>query len=391
MGLDEIDIGHDELIRHERPELPPLAEVSRYYALSEEARVYAGGGPCRQRLAARLSSRLGVAGCVPVANGTLGLMVALREACGSPSVERPLVATASFAAPAGACAITWSGFQPLFVDVEPGSWQLGADALDHALARDGTRCAGILAASTCGAAAPGELRARWRELADRHGLPLLIDSGAAFGAVDDEGRPVGARGEVEVFSFGASRPFAIGEGGAIVAPDPARVERLERLCGLGLDPGSGACAVAGLNAGLSELAAAAGLAMLDRYEDALARRQATATQLQTVFAAFPVSYQDGSDGSTWPGFHIRLPTAAMRDRLVAAASRMRIEVRCGFDPPLHRQPAFAGAVRADELTVSDALGAQTLSLPLANSLGPRQVVRLAELLEVGLSEGGREN
>jgi len=386
MGLEEIDIGRDELIRHERPELPPLEDVARYYALAEEARVYAGGGPCRRRLAGQLAARLGIAGSVPVANGTLGLMVALREACGEPTPERRLVVTAALAAPAGASAIVWAGFEPLFVDVDPASWQLDPAALAAALAEHGARCAGILAGSTCGAAAPASLLAAWRELAEERGLPLVIDSGAAFGAVDDAGREAGARGETEVFSFGASRPFAIGEGGAIVAPEPERIARLESLAGLGSEPGGGIPAVAGLNAGMSELAAAAGLAMLDRYEDALARRRATAAQLQAVFEHHPVSYQLGSEGSTWPAFHITLPSASARSRLVEAAERIRVEVRCAFEPPLHQRSGFAGAPVAGELPVSEMLSERIVSLPLANTLGPRQVVRLAELLESTFAE-----
>lgn len=385
MGLEEIDIGHDELIRHERPELPPLEDVARYYALAEEARVYAGG-PCRERLAARLAARLGVAGTVPVANGTLGLIVALREACGPASAERPLVATSSLAAAAGASAISWAGFQPLFVDVDPDTWQLDPAALAAALAEHGARCAGILAGSACGTTAPAASVSAWRALADEHGLALVIDSGAAFGAVDDAGRTAGARGEIEVFSFGASRPFAIGEGGAIVAPDLVRVRRLEGLAGLDRDGGEDAPAGAGLNAGMSELSAAAGLAMLDRYDDALARRRSTAAQLQEIFSHHPVTYQAGCERSTWPAFHIELPAPAARSRLVEAAEQLRVEVKCTLDPPLHRRPAFAGALCAGELPSTEILSARIVSLPVANSLGPRQMVRLAELLECAFAD-----
>lgn len=387
MGLDNLDIGQDETIRHERPELPPLQDVARYYALAEEARVYAGGGPCRQRLAARLAGYVGEVHCVPVANGTLGLMVALREACGEPSGRRRLIAVASYASAASACAIRWAGFEPLFVDVEERSWQLDPDALASALAAHGDACAGILAGSTFGTAPPERIRARWRELAEGHALALVVDSGPGFGAVDDAGRRLGGCGDVEVFSFQASRPFAIGEGGAILAPTRERADRLQRLAGHGIDPATGACEVPGLNAGISELAAAAGLAMLDRFEDSLSRRRATAAQLRDVFAEHPVAYQGGSETSTWPSFQLLMPDPDARRRAIDAAGELNIEVRCGFDPPLHEQPAFAGAPRGDSLEVTGRLSARMLLLPVANSLGPRQVVRLAELLDAALGSG----
>ena len=62
------ELGARELIRYQRPELPPLNDVSRYYALSEDAGFYSNGGPCHQLLAARLAAFAGGGVCVPVAN-----------------------------------------------------------------------------------------------------------------------------------------------------------------------------------------------------------------------------------------------------------------------------------------------------------------------------------
>jgi dTDP-4-amino-4,6-dideoxygalactose transaminase len=128
---------------------------------------------------------------------------------------------------------------------------------------------------------------------------------------------------------------------------------------------------------MSELTAAAGLAMLDRYEDVLGRRRSTAVELRDVFSGHPLTYQRGSTGSTWPSFPVLLPDAALRRRALELAARLKIEV--GFDSPLHRHPAFAEAARAGRLEVTELIGARILALPMANSLGPRQVVRLAEL------------
>lgn len=375
----------DETIRYQRPELPPLSEVARYYALAEEARFYSNGGPCCERLAGRLADYIGDVSCIPVGNCTLGLIAAIRGLCGTPDGQRKLIAVPSFTFTATACAIRWAGFEPLFVDIEPDSWQLAPDALAEALARYDGRVAGVMGCSTFGTAAPAAVRERWRSLCADAGMPLLIDSAAGFGGLDEGGLPLGAQGDTEVFSFHATKPFAIGEGGAVVTSDPDLAQRITRLINFGIDPDTRTSATVGLNAKMSELHAATGLAMLDRFTDALDRRRATARQLQALFSSQPLTYQTGSESSTWQVFQLLMPTPEDRRRALTLASAHNIEVRTCFDPPLHRHPAFHGAEIAGDLAITDHVAARTLSLPMANTMGPRQMVRLGRLMDAAFA------
>jgi dTDP-4-amino-4,6-dideoxygalactose transaminase len=370
-----------ETIRYLRPELPPLDDIARYYALSEEAHFYSNGGPCNQRLATRLAAYVGSAGCVPVSSCTLGLMAALREACGTPTGGRKLIATPSFTFTATSCAIRWAGFEPLFVDVDPDSWQVDPEALEAALAQHEGSVAGVMGCSTFGTPAPALIREAWRRTCATWGVPLLIDSAAGFGAVDDEGRRLGGLGDTEVFSFHATKPFAIGEGGAVMTADPDMAARIARTINFGIDPGSQTSVLAGLNAKMSELQSAAGLAMLDRFDDALSSRRATAKGLQARLAKYPLTYQSGSSGSTWQGFQLLMPDGASRRRAVTLAEELRVEVRTYFDPPLHRHPAFAQAPVAGDLAVTERIAGRSLSLPMASALGPRPIARISALMD----------
>jgi dTDP-4-amino-4,6-dideoxygalactose transaminase len=379
--LPDLDFAESETIRYQRPELPSLTDVARYYALAEEARFYSNGGPCCQRLAGRLADYLGDVSCIPVGNCTLGLIAAIRALCGNPDGRRTLIAVPSFTFTATACAIRWAGFEPLFVDIESDSWQLAPDALAEALARYDGRVAGVMGCSTFGTAAPTAVRDRWRRLCADADMPLLVDSAAGFGGLDADGLPLGAQGDTEVFSFHATKPFAIGEGGAVVTSDPDLAERITRLINFGIDPDTRTSATVGLNAKLSELHAATGLAMLDRFPDALDRRRATARQLQELFDGKPLTYQAGSEVSTWQVFQLVMPTPHSRQRALTLASEHNIEVRTCFDPPLHAHPAFDGAEIAGDLTVTDDIAARALSLPMANTLGPRQIARVGRLMD----------
>ncbi|HEX2410086.1 MAG TPA: aminotransferase class I/II-fold pyridoxal phosphate-dependent enzyme [Solirubrobacteraceae bacterium] len=362
-------------IRFQHPELPPMEEVLAYFERSREACWFSNGGPCASELTARLEARLGGdTTCVLVANATLGLMAALRAACGE---SGGLIVTPSYTFTATACAIRWAGFEPLFVDVDARNWQLHPAQLDRALAERGGEIAGVLACATFGTAPPPEVRSAWRELTAASGVPLVIDSAPGFGSLDLHGRPLGGLGDTEVFSFHATKPFAIGEGGMVATADPELAARIASLINFGLDE-TRISMDAGLNAKLSELHAATGLAALDRFDGVLAARRRVAGALRQATSRCGLTLQAGSGGSTWQFFQALAPDAAAREAVLDAARDLHVEARTLHAPPLHRHPAFVAAPRHGSLAVTDDLAARSLSLPLANDMTQAAVDRVAE-------------
>lgn len=369
------------IVPFQRPEPPPPDEILAYYALSQEAGFYSNGGPCARLLSTRLADYLGGGVfATPVGNCTLGLVVALRAACGMPSRGRRVVLVPAYTFTATACAIEWAGFEPLFVDIEREGWHLDPEALAAALERHGDEVAGVLATSTFGTAPPESQRARWRELCDAYGVPLVVDSAPGFGSRDEAGHRLGASGDTEVFSFHATKPFAIGEGGVVTTADPDLAARVGRLINFGLEPDTRVSATIGLNAKLSELHAAAGLAMLDRIDDVVARRQRNAAQLHAAIGPdVHLQLQRGAERSTWQIFHAICPTPGIRDRCVALAPEHGVEVRTMHEPALHTQPAFRHA-RREPLPVTEAAAARALALPMANTLSDADIERIAGLV-----------
>lgn len=367
----------DERIRFQHPELPPVEEVLAYFERSREARWFSNGGPCAAELTARIEERLGgETSCVLVANATLGLMAALRAACGEPGRKR-LIVTTSYTFTATACAIRWAGFEPLFVDVDPRHWHLDPQELETALGANAGDIAGVLACATFGTAPPPQFRAAWRELAAAHRVPLVIDSAPGFGSLDLHGRPLGGLGDTEVFSFHATKPFAIGEGGMVATADPELAARMASLINFGLDTDR-ISTETGLNAKLSELHAATGLAALDRFDGVLAARRRVAGELRQATSGCKLTLQAGSGGSTWQFFQALAPDHSSREAMLHAAQALNVEARTLHAPPLHRHPAFAAALRHGTLPVTDDLAARSLSLPLANDMPASAVARVAE-------------
>lgn len=368
------------VVRLQHPELPEPAAVLAYYERSREAGFYSNGGPCARLLAERLEAYVGgEVHAVPVANCTVGLMATLRAACGAPDGTRRLVLTPSYTFTATACAIEWAGFETAFVDVEPEGWHLAPAALEAALEHHAGQVAGVLACATFGTAPTRAQRAAWRAACERHDVPLLVDSAPGFGALDEHGHRLGGVGDTEIFSFHATKPFAIGEGGLVLTPDPDLAARITRLVNFGLRPGTRSSDEIGFNAKLSELHAATALAMLDGFDDVLARRRRSAQALRGALRGTPLTYQHGASRSTWQIFHVLAATPADRDACVRRAEEHGIEVRTMHDPPLHRHPAFAARPH-DGLAVTEDLAARSLALPMANDLPAAAIDRIAALV-----------
>ena len=180
------------------------------------------------------------------------------------------VVTSPFSFVASANCLLYEGAKPVFADVEPETLDLDPAA---AAAAVGERTVGLLPVHIFGyPAAMPELEA----LAARHGLGILEDACEALGAVDSEGRKVGARGNLATFAFYANKQMTTGEGGMIVPRDADEAARLrsERNQGRAVDMGWLDHDRLGFNYRLSDLAAALGVAQVEKLDSLLSAARA---------------------------------------------------------------------------------------------------------------------
>ena len=170
-------------------------------------------GPMGERFEREFAAWLGVDDAVAVSSGTTALHLGVRALGWGEGDE---VLTSPFSFVASANCLLYEGARPVFCDVDPETLNLDPAA---AAAAVGERTAGLLPVHIFGyPAAMPELE----ELAARHGLGILEDACEALGAVDSEGRMVGARGNLATFAFYANKQMTTGEGGMIVPAGPER-------------------------------------------------------------------------------------------------------------------------------------------------------------------------
>nr|WP_276508391.1 aminotransferase class I/II-fold pyridoxal phosphate-dependent enzyme [Modestobacter muralis] len=356
-----------------------MAAIAPYYRLAEEARFFSNGGPCERLLRAALSDHLGGVGTVPVNNATSGLIVAIKAVLDAHGTgDRPYVVMPSYTFVATAGAARIMGLQPLFIDVEPDSWQMDADALADVLDTFPGQVAAVLGTHTFGLPASAATQQRWKQLCADAGVPLVVDAAAGFGGLDDTGARSGRDTVPHVYSFHATKTFAIGEGGLITTLDEDLLQRIEALHSFGFAQGRLAT-YAGINAKMDELHAATALAALDSFDTVLARRREIAQTYRERLEPFGFRFQTGNAGGTWQAGYVSAPDAATRTAVLAVAAGRQIGVTAYYERPVHRHPAYAGSPVHGPLTVTDDLAARALALPMANDLSADEVDRVIDV------------
>lgn len=360
-----------------KPRLPPAAQLVEDYDAIIASNWFTNFGPKERAFAAGIGAWVGDRTAVTFTNATIALIGLLRCALGDGDRSREVI-VASFTFAAGPAAIEWAGFTPLLIDVEPDGLQPDLEQA-RALVLSRSSVAGILLTNTFGIG--NDAIAGWEALAADAGLPLLIDSAAGFGSRYADGTMVGTRGTAEVFSFHATKPFAIGEGGAVTTGDHELADRLRRFQNFSFAADRGADGL-GLNGKLAEIPAAIGLRQLERFETALQRRQDV---LERYRAGLPAGWRlpAGIERSSVCFATVLAPDRASRDRARERLTAAGVEARVYYTPAVHRQPQFADAPRSPSLAVTEDIGDRVLSLPVHEEMPAASIRRVVDALAGG--------
>lgn len=360
----------DVVVRFQHPVLPALQDVAGYFAASEGAAWFSNDGPCATLLTERIEKEVLGTRATLTSSGTSALAVALHATTlqqGAP--RRRLVAIPSFTFAAVASVVLWAGLEPVFVDVERDGWHMSPDHLAETMRIAGPqRFAAVISGTTFGIPPYRSITRAWEEVCARYGVPLIVDSAAGFGSEAEDGAPLGSQGTVETFSFHATKPFAIGEGGLVSTTDSALGERLRALVNFGFDTNRVVSGPIGTNAKMSEIQAAFGLSALDHFPENLAARRSAAHSARDELAKGGWSTQANNAKASWQFIPALAPDPEERARATERCQREGIEVRHYFKP-LHRHPGLAAFSRPAGLENTEWLAERSLSLPLSQTMG----------------------
>jgi perosamine synthetase len=332
-------------------------------------------GPRSRAFAAAICERLGVKHAVFAPNGTLGLFLALLALDLEPDSE---ILIPSFTFYGSAMAAVFAGLRPVFVDVDPLTFNARPEAFAAAI---GPKTRAIMPVHVYGQCCdmPAIM-----DLALRHGLKVVEDAAQAL-SVTYAGRSAGTFGDIGVFSLFSDKIMTTGEGGILVTQSDTLFNKLRLLRNQGREhSGTFQHPELGMNFRITDLQAAIGLAQLAKLPEVLEDRkrkwQQYSNGLDGVGDVRPMSIDPQSSLAAF-----RFPILTRdREKVTLALETAGIEAR-RFFYPMHLQPKLKAAP-PQSLPASERLYEQGICLPIHYRLTEQDIAHVIKHIRAAFEE-----
>lgn len=288
-----------------------------------------------------------------------------------------LVVVTAYSWPATANVIELCGAQPVFVDIQPDTFNLNPELLAKTLERllgtaeTARRVKAIVPVHTFGQMA--DMTAIMK-IADRYGIPVIEDAACALGA-KWEGCQAGTWGVMGCFSFHPRKAITTGEGGVIVTNDDKLARKLRALRNHGLDPDSSSpeFIMPGFNYRITEFQAAFGSSQMMKLDRIIAARRRLAHHYDGLLENNPafVPVVPSQSFHVYQSYITLLPenVAPRRADIIYGLKQMGVETNIGtWHIPLTTYFRTRYGYRTGDFPVSDSVFKRSLTLPLYESL-----------------------
>ena len=357
-------------------------------------------GPEVQEFEKKLADFAGVKHCIGVSSGTDALLIALMANKVGPG---DAVFTTPFTFIATAEVISLLGATPIFVDIDPQTYNIDPGKLElairsvitkdpaiypipHIATREALIPKAIIPVDLYGLPAD---YTPIMDLAEEHGLFVLSDSAQGFGSMY-QGRRTAAIAHATTTSFFPAKPLGCyGDGGAVLTDDDELAAGLTsiRVHGKGKDKYDNIRI--GLNARLHTLQAAILLTKLEVFQEELDRRQSIAQKYTTFLSGLEDSiitpYMPPGLQSAWAQYTLLARTGNLRNKIQAQLLKRDIPSMIYYATPLHMQTAFKSlGYSAGDFPISLDTSQKVFSIPMHPYLDDNQVSMIADALKKSL-------
>ncbi len=336
-------------------------------------------GPNVEHFETEVAAYLGVSDAIGCANGTDALHLALLGLGIGPGDE---VITTPFTFIATAEAIAYVGATPVFVDIDPVTYNLDVGLVEHAITEK-TRA--VIPVHLFGL--PCDMHSL-QMLAKKHNFVVVEDCAQSFGAKVD-GRKTGTIGNIGSHSFFPSKNLGcFGDGGMLTTNDPELAQRLRVLRSHGSTK-QYHHTVIGYNSRLDEMQAAIlrqKLPHVDRFNKARLRVAATYCEnLQDLDIQLPVLNSPSANSDATPVFHQFTLLTDKRDELKQALTDAQIASAVYYPIPLHQQTAITELMPISKpCPQAEAIAQRCLSLPIYPEIPDESIDRVCTAVRSAL-------
>ncbi len=332
----------------------------------------ANGGPLHQSLIKDLNSYLGIENIILTANGTLPIQIALKALAGNGEVI-----TTPFSYVATTSAIIWQNCTPVFVDIDPDHLTLDENKIEDAITEKTTA---ILATHVFGNPCNTE---KLEDIAQKYSLKVIYDAAHAFG-VTYKGKSIFKYGDVSTCSFHATKIFHTGEGGAMFAKDHLIFEELFYRHNFG-HKGQLEYHGLGINAKMSDLQAAMGLAVLPHVNILTEKRKQLVDLYDSILDFNLIMKIQIRESTEWnySYYPVLFKNEKVLLKVLEVLNKKDIFPRRYFYPSLNTL-AF---VNSTKMPVSEDVSKRVICLPLFSELKFKEVKIISELINSAIAKG----
>lgn len=326
-------------------------------------------GPEVTELEERLAAYTGAKYCISCANGTDALQIALMAIDLQPGDE---VITPGFTYIATAETVALLGGKPIYVDIDPKTYNLDPALLEAAIT---PRTKAIIPVSLYGQCADFDAI---NAIAEKHNLVVIEDAAQSFGATY-KSKKSGNLSHIACSSFFPSKPLGCyGDGGAIFTSDDELAKVIRQIARHGQDRRYHHVRI-GVNSRLDTLQAAILLPKLDIFDEEVLLRQQVAAQYNTMLNAVGIAstpFIEAHNTSVYAQYTIRVKN---RDQVQANLQEAGIPTVVHYPIPLNKQPAVASNAI---LPLGDEVALEVMSLPMHPYLAEAEQLTITQRLQI---------
>ncbi len=329
-------------------------------------------GPEVAELEEKLAAYTDAKYCITVANGTDALQIA-QMALGISSGDE--VITPAFTYVATAETVALLGAKPVYVDIDPRTYNLNPALLEAAIT---PRTKAIVPVSLYGQCADFDAI---NAIAVKYGIPVIEDAAQSFGATY-KGRKSCSLSTIACASFFPTKPLGCyGDGGAVFTNDEELSKVIRQIARHGQDRRYHHIRV-GVNSRLDTLQAAILLPKLAVLDQELSARQQVAETYNKLLARrhprdsgvdIVTPHLEPHNTSAWAQYTVQVPN---RETLQEQLKQAGIPTAVHYPIPLNEQPAYREPGGAADTPIASRIAQQVMSLPMGPDLATEDVVRI---------------
>jgi dTDP-4-amino-4,6-dideoxygalactose transaminase len=360
-----------------QPFLPPLEEFLPYLEKIWQEKWLTNNGAFHQQLEQKLAAYLKVSQLSLFTNGTIALITALQAL----RITGEVITT-PFTFVATAHSLLWNKNTPVFVDIDPQTFNLDSEKVESAIT---PQTSAILAVHVYGTPCHHQ---KLQQIADVYGLKLIYDAAHAF-AVHENQQSILNYGDLSILSFHATKVYNTFEGGAIVCKDEKLKQRIDYLKNFGFADEVTVMAP-GINGKMNEFQAALGLLQLNYIDHCIEVRRKIADFYSQALSGIqgiklPITPDNVEANYSYFPILVESNYSLSRDDLYQKLREQNIYARRYFYPLVSDFPMYRGLASANSknLPIAKQISEKVLCLPIYPELADTNLERIIAIIKKG--------